>query len=113
EECRHYYFAPEKTVWFTWTAPRSGRADLWLRGSDFDTILAVYRGNTSNRLRRVARDDDSGGKLTSRVRFNVRKGRAYQFVIDGWNGAEGKIDGRLVVKKRKPFNRNKQWWRWN
>ena len=113
EERRHYYFAPEKTVWFTWTAPRSGRADLWLRGSDFDTILAVYRGNTSNRLRRVARDDDSGGKLTSRVRFNVRKGRAYQFVIDGWNGAEGEIDGRLVVKKRKPFNRNKQWWRWN
>ena len=113
EERRHYYFAPDKTVWFTWTAPRSGRADLWLRGSDFDTILAVYRGNTSNRLRRVARDDDSGGKLTSRVRFNVRKGRAYQFVIDGWNGAEGEIDGRLVVKKRKPFNRNKQWWRWN
>jgi subtilisin family serine protease len=113
EERRHYYFAPEKTVWFTWTAPRSGRADLWLRGSEFDTILAVYRGNTFSRLRRVARDDDSGGKLTSRVRFNVRKGRAYQFVIDGWNGAEGEIDGRLVVKKRKPFKRNKQWWRWN
>jgi hypothetical protein len=60
----------------------------------------------------VVRDDDSGGKLTSRARFNVRKGRAYQFVIDGWGGAEGDIDGRLVVKKRKPFNRNKQWWRW-
>ena len=112
-ERRHYYFAPEKTVWFTWTAPRSGRADMWLRGSNFDTILAVYRGGTFNRLRRVARDDDSGGKLTSRVRFNVRKGRAYQFVVDGWGGAEGDIDGRLVVKKRKPFSRNRQWWRWN
>jgi len=112
-ERRHYYFAPEKTVWFTWTAPRSGQADLWLRGSNFDTILAVYRGSTFNRLRRVARDDDSGGKLTSRIRFNVRKGRAYQFVVDGWGGAEGDIDGRLVVRKRKPFSRNRQWWRWN
>jgi len=112
-ERRHYYFAPQKTVWFTWIAPRTGRADMWLRGSSFDTILAVYRGGTFNRLRRVARDDDSGGKLTSRIRFNVRKGRAYQFVVDGWGGAEGDIDGRLVVKKRKPFSRNGQWWRWN
>ena len=112
-ERRHYYFAPQKTVWFTWTAPRGGRADLWLRGSSFDTILAVYRGGTTSRLRRVARDDDSGGKLTSRVRFNVRKGRNYQFVVDGWGGAQGDIDGRLVVKKRKPFSRARQWWRWN
>ena len=45
-ERRHYYVRPQKTVWFTWTAPRNGRADLWLRGSDFDTVLAVYRGSS-------------------------------------------------------------------
>jgi hypothetical protein len=33
--------------------------------------------------------------------------------VDGWGGAQGDIDGRLVVKKRKPFSRNRQWWRWN
>ncbi len=109
-ERRHYFSRPSKTVWFTWTAPRNGRADIWLRGSSFDTVMAVYRGSTLANLKRVARDDDSGGKLTSRVRFNVRKGRNYQFVVDGWGGAEGEISGRLVVKKRKPFRRDKNWW---
>lgn len=112
-EPRHYYFKPQKSVWFTWTAPRNGRADLWLRGSDFDTILAVYRGGALSSLRRMARDDDSGGRLTSRARFQVRRGRTYHFAIDGWNGAEGEIDGRLVVRKRKPFQRSRRWWQWN
>ena len=110
-ERRHYFSRPSKTVWFTWTSPRNGQADIWLRGSSFDTVMAVYRGSTLNNLKRVARDDDSGGRLTSRVRFNVRKGRNYQFVVDGWAGAEGEIAGRLVVKKRKPFKRDKKWWR--
>ena len=111
-ERRHYYVRPQKTVWFTWTAPRNGRADLWLRGSDFDTVLAVYRGSSLNSLRRVARNDDYGQNLTSRVRFHVRRGRTYQFVVDGWGGDEGDIAGRLVVKKRKPFTRGRKWWQW-
>jgi subtilisin family serine protease len=113
-EPRHYWRKAEKSVWFTWTAPRSGRGDITLRGSDFDTVMAVYRGNTLDSLRRVARDDDSGGRLTSRVRFNVRRGQTYHIAVDGWRGAEGNIEGRLVVKKRKPFRRNsnQRWWEW-
>ena len=113
-EPRHYWRKAEKSVWFTWTAPRSGQGDITLRGSNFDTVMAVYRGNTLDGLRRVARDDDSGGRLTSRVRFNVRRGRTYHIAVDGWRGAEGKIEGRLVVKKRKPFRRNssRRWWEW-
>ena len=77
-------------------------------------MLAVYRGSTLNRLRRVARDDDGGGKLTSRCRFNVRRGRVYHFAVDGWGGAEGDINGRLVVRKRKPFSRrDRKWWEWH
>ena len=54
----------------------------------------------------VARDDDGGGKLTSRCRFNVRRGRVYHFAVDGWGGAEGDINGRLVVR------RGRKWWQW-
>ena len=112
-EPRHYWSKPEASVWFTWRAPRSGRADIWLKGSNFDTVLGVYRGSTLDRLRRVARDDDGGGKLTSRCRFNVRRGRIYHFAVDGWGGAEGDINGRLVVRKRKPFSRrDRKWWEW-
>ena len=110
-EPRHYWFRPQKSVWFTWTAPRTGRADLWLRGSDFDTVLAVYRGGNLTSLRRVARDDDSGGRLTSRCRFWARRGQQYHFAVDGWGGAEGEIQGRLVVRKRKPIRRGgRHWW---
>ena len=109
-EPKHYRSKPQKSVWFTWASPRNGRADIWLKGSNFDTVMAVYRGSTLDNLRRVARDDDGGGKLTSRVRFNVRKGRTYHFAVDGWSGAEGDINGRLVVKKRKPFKRSRSWW---
>ena len=82
--------------------------------SSVTSNAAVYLGNTLDGLRRVARDDDSGGRLTSRVRFNVRSGRTYHIAVDGWRGAEGKIEGRLVVKKRKPFRRNsnRRWWEW-
>ena len=112
-EPNHYYWLPaQRSVWFTYRAPRSGRADLWLRGSDFDTVLAVYHGDSLDRLRRVARDDDSGGRLTSRARFWVRRGRVYHFAVDGYNGDEGEIKGRLVVRKHKPFNRSKRWWNW-
>ncbi|MBC8324455.1 MAG: S8 family serine peptidase [Verrucomicrobia subdivision 3 bacterium] len=113
-EPRHYWLKAQKSVWFTWTAPRSGRGDITLRGSDFDTVMAVYRGNTLDGLRRVARDDDSGGRLTSRVRFNVRRGLTYHIAVDGWRGAEGNIEGRLIVKKRKPFRRTpkRPWWQW-
>ena len=111
-EPRHYWLRAEKSVWFIWTAPRSGRGDITLRGSDFDTVMGVYLGSTLDRLRRVARDDDSGGRLTSRVRFNVRRGQTYHIAVDGWRGAEGNIDGRLVLKKRKPFRRSpkNRWW---
>ena len=114
DEPRHYWFRPSSSIWFTWTAPFSGRVDLRTTGSDFDTVLAVYRGMALNRLRRVARDDDSGGRLTSRVRFNVRQGRDYQIAIDGWGGAEGNVDGSLKLSKRKPFRprRRAWWWRW-
>jgi hypothetical protein len=48
------------------------------------------------------------------VRFNVRRGRTYHIAVDGWRGAEGNIEGRLVVKKRKPFRRTprRPWWQW-
>ncbi|MGB1645214.1 MAG: S8 family serine peptidase, partial [Ilumatobacteraceae bacterium] len=34
---------PANSVWFTWTAPASGSVTVDTIGSDFDTILAVYK----------------------------------------------------------------------
>src|SRR5262249_48583588 len=42
-----------KSVWWTWTATASGRVYLDTTGSNFDTLLAVYTGNTVGGLTRV------------------------------------------------------------
>src|SRR5258706_9153822 len=49
----------------------NGVATLHTRGSTFDTVLAVYQGSSLGSLVAVAADDDSGGNLTSEVRFNA------------------------------------------
>ena len=66
--------------------------------------MAVYRGNGLNRLRRISRDDDSGGNLTSAVRFWAISGRTYNIAIDGWGGDQGQIRGQLRLTRP---------WRWS
>ena len=80
-----------KSVWFTWTPLLSGAATLTTAGSSFDTLLAVYTGNSLTNLTEVASDDDSGGHYTSRVVFNAVGGTTYIIAVDGAYGAEGKI----------------------
>ncbi len=80
-----------KSVWWKWRAPRSGRVTFSTRGSNFDTVLAVYRGSRLRRLREVASNDDVMGRLQSAVTFRARRGRIYRIAVDGYRGAEGDI----------------------
>lgn len=44
EELDQWGYAPiERNVWWKWEAPRDGRFVLSTEGSDFDTVLAVFR----------------------------------------------------------------------
>ncbi len=84
-----------KSVWAKWTAPKSGTMKLNTTGSDFDTLLGVYRALTSppsaGQLDLVTSDDDGGGSFSSRVEFNAVEGRDYYIVVDGRLGQEGII----------------------
>jgi hypothetical protein len=76
-----------KSVWWSWTAPETGPVRISTFGSDFDTILAVYTGNTINSLTPVASNNDDeelGGGLTSLVTFPAIKGTTYQIAVDGY-----------------------------
>jgi len=99
----------DHSVWFTWTARVSGQAEINTVGSNFDTILAVYTGNSIGRLTRVASNDDGGGNWTSRVTFNATAGTTYQIAIDGynWSGAasEGSVQGEIIMPNEvRPVN---------
>ena len=81
-----------KSVWWTWTAPGSGKLTLSTSGSTFDTLLAVYTGAAVSSLRSVASNDDrSLADLTSMVTFSVSAGTRYQIAVDGYGGDSGSI----------------------
>jgi len=103
-----------KTKWITWQSLLGGIATVRTTGSSFDTVLAVYSGDALETLTPVAADDDSGGFLTSAVKFNVAAGQKYHIAVGGYDGASGLIlfnlgfeptGGRLPVITTHPEGR--------
>lgn len=80
-----------KSLWMAWRSPQSGIARFDTSGSSFDTLLAVYTGQTLADLHVVAADEDSGGYLTSAVTFNAEAGVEYHVAVDGYAGASGEL----------------------
>jgi Ca2+-binding RTX toxin-like protein len=76
------------SVWWAWTAPRSGRLFLNTRGSTLDTLLAVYTGSAVDALTPVASNDDvPGGRLkVSELSFPAVAGTTYYIAVDGFTG---------------------------
>jgi hypothetical protein len=60
-------------------------------GSDFDTVLAVYTGDSLSNLAAIASDDDGGGFLNSKVSFPAVGGTEYQVAIGGLGTSAGEI----------------------
>ena len=79
------------SVWYRWTVPASGLASVDLRGSNFDTVLAVYTGTLLNSLTLVAENDQSEDDDTSRVEFEATAGTTYHIAVDGFITDTGDI----------------------
>jgi hypothetical protein len=77
------------SVWFKWRAVNDGPVRITTRGSDFDTLLAVYRGPDLQNLAVVRQNDDTpeADFLWSRVQFPAQAGVTYRIAIDGYNGS--------------------------
>jgi hypothetical protein len=84
--------APTHSVWYKWRSPVTDTVVMDTIGSDYDTILAVYRGTSfvpPRQLTRIASDDDSGGDLTSLVTFDAQRNVTYRIAVDGYAAAQG------------------------
>lgn len=88
-----------KSVWWTWTAPTSGKVTLDTHGSSFDTLLGVYTGTSLSSLTLIGANDDdpAGGTTTSRLVFNAVAGTTYHIQVDGYGGASGSIKLNLSL----------------
>jgi subtilisin family serine protease len=81
---------PVESIWYAWTAPLSGTFTLDTFGSNFNTTLAVYTGNSPAALSPVASNNDTSG-LQSQVSFAVTAGQTYRIAIDGSGAATGAV----------------------
>ena len=81
------------SVWWRWTAPFSGTAVANTEGSNYDTTLAAYTGDTVDDLTQLAQNDDInlGVILQSQITFNVTEGTTYYIAVDGFGGDTGNI----------------------
>jgi len=81
-----------RSLWWTWTPAASGAYSVSTAGSDFDTILAVYRGSGVDSLASVASNDDESSAIrTSRLRFDATAGVTYQIAVASYGVAAGAI----------------------
>jgi subtilisin family serine protease len=79
------------SLWWRWTAPSRGNISFDTFGSNFDTLLGVYTGNSVISLTTIASNDDAVD-LQSRVdSLQVQPGTTYYIAVDGFNGDSGRI----------------------
>jgi outer membrane protein assembly factor BamB/subtilisin family serine protease len=88
-EPAHAGVAASATLWWEWTAQSTGTVTLDTNGSAYDTVLAVYTGNSVDALTLVGSNDNDGSSSTSRVRFAAQAGTTYEIAVGGKNGAAG------------------------
>jgi hypothetical protein len=79
------------SVWYRWTAPSTGPATFDVCTSYFDTLLAVYTGDSVGGLTRVVQNDDDCGYGASRVSFQATAGVVYNIALDGYYGEQGEF----------------------
>jgi hypothetical protein len=71
---------------------------LTTAGSAFNTLLAVYTGNSVSNLSEIASDNNSGGTSNrSIVHFTAATGMTYDIAVDGVNGASSRINLSLTL----------------
>lgn len=99
EEPEHALQPPRRSVWWTWTSPAPSLVTLDTEGSNFDTLLSVYRENRLPELVRVMDNDQSEGNNTSKAVFLAARNRVLQIAVDGSSGAQGTVFLQLKAEE--------------
>lgn len=73
------------SVWYAWQSPVTGSVTVDTIGSTFDTLLAVYTGDSVTNLTLVAADDDGANfNGNSKLTFVATAGTTYAIAVDGY-----------------------------
>jgi hypothetical protein len=81
-----------RSLWYYFRAPAPGSLLLSTAGSDFDTLLAVYTGDSVANLTLVAANDDAQlDSGYSELTATLAAGQVYYIAVDGFGGAAGTL----------------------
>jgi len=78
------------SLWYAWTAPKSGRCQVSVYSVDFDPLLGIYTGDTLAALNLVAANDNTGpgnSQPQSLCTFDAVAGTTYRIKVDAKNPA--------------------------
>jgi subtilisin family serine protease/outer membrane protein assembly factor BamB len=78
-------FTGGTSLWYKWTAPRSGRFQFAAVSTDFDPLLAVYTGTSLSALTLLASSNNSGpgnSQTSSLCTIDAVSGTTYLITVD-------------------------------
>jgi len=103
-EPEHMAWPAANSLWWRWTAPATGVAQIDTVGSSFFTRLVVYTGTTLPSLQLIAGNvtDAAMTNFESVVRFVAVAGQAYSIVVDGYSDDTGTETGTIVLNLAQP-----------
>ncbi len=96
DEPQHGGLTTDRSVWFTWTAPADGRAEIESSGDSFFPKVFIYTGDDLGDLTLVGFTESS-----LPASFNVTAGTTYRIVATGDPGSTG--GGPLTLTLTQPF----------
>lgn len=73
------------SLWYQWTAPKSGTFQVAAYSNDFDPLLAVYTGSAVTSLSLVSSSDNTGvssAQTASLCTFSAVAGTTYRITVD-------------------------------
>ena len=89
------FFGVNKTLWWTWTAPMSGRVIMSTEGSALKNTIGVFTGSSVSSLTSVG----SAASLSSSnsvLQFDATAGTAYQIQLDSQSTSGGELFLRVM-----------------
>lgn len=95
----HCGYQARASVWWSWTSPVSGPVAISTLGSDFDTLLDVFTGDSLGSLVLVAANDgiDWTRPGPSLAVFLASAGTTYHIAVDGKDGETGTVALTLAM----------------
>lgn len=105
-EPSHLGDAAAKSIWWRWTAPSTGLAQVDAIGTGFNTRLSVYTGSVLASLQLIGANlgSDDAPNFESVVRFQAVAGTAYAICMDGYTDPDTGVTetGAITISVSQP-----------